>query len=122
MSAPVQHSQPDIVTEIVDFLNATYDAIGDLETDKNGNVRWAALVNIQREIGQKACDYAAPRALPKETPPRPGVAGRDYEHGYADGVEWATVQDQGREADGKRRQQAEMMLARSSTGTEGAGK
>lgn len=61
MGAP--HTQPDIVTEIVDFLNAVYDAIGNLETDKNGNVRWAALVNIQREIGQKACDYAA---LPKD--------------------------------------------------------
>lgn len=48
---------------VSDFLDAVYDAIGDLETDKDGNVRWSALVNIQREIGQKAFEYraAAPR-------------------------------------------------------------
>lgn len=49
----------EVVKAIVDFLDAAYDAIGDLGVDNQGNVRWAALVNIQREIGQKARDFAA---------------------------------------------------------------
>lgn len=57
-------------SQFAQFLNAVYDAIGDLDTDKDGNVRWAALVNIQREIGQKSHEYAIaaqPPAAPVET-------------------------------------------------------
>jgi hypothetical protein len=44
--------------QIAQFLNGVYDAIGELETDKDGNVRWSAVANIQREVGQKSHEYA----------------------------------------------------------------
>lgn len=59
--------------EIADFLDAVYDAIGDLDTDKNGNVRWPVLVNIQREIGQKAQELRA--AAPAKEPHKIEVDG-----------------------------------------------